>query len=217
MKFRCFLCVSILFFVCCSNKLSLNKPIIIDKNLIKAYEELDKSEKIKRSALLFQNGLSAGNCESYADLKSESEIVETVNNQLVKSEYLVCDALKILSDAKVFSGAVKTELMGQQLLNKLDLRSFPNSLHRLTDDNSFTLGSLFASDSVANETSVKYETEDWIITIKVVAVVLLNGNEDEDWVVQLADESKSGNYRNYENLIIYDPIKSDYFKAKSNS
>jgi hypothetical protein len=216
MKFRCILWVLTVFGVCCcSTNYRSKEHMILDKDLLQAYEDLDKSNTINRSPLLFQSSFSADDCESYTKMRSSSEIVETVNNQLVKSEYLVCDALRILSESKMISGAVNSELKGQQLLNKLDLRSFPNSLHRLANDSSFTLSSLFASSSVADKISVKYETADWILTIKVVAVVLLNSNADEDWVVQLADESKAGNYRNYQTLIIYDPLVSDFFSAKA--
>ncbi len=186
----------------------------MDENLMAAYKEFDKSNKAIRSPLLFSSGASVNNCDSYMKLISRGEIVEAVNNKLVKSEYLVCDALRVLSQAARFTGKIDTESVGLRLLDNLDLRYFPNSLGRLADEDSFTLKALFPKNSVANEATVTLDTADWMLTIKVVAVVLANNNTTEDWVIQLADESKSGNYRSYETLLIYDPVLSDVLKAE---
>lgn len=93
----------------CSNSDSLHEHVIMDENLMAAYKEFDKSNKAIRSPLLFSSGASVNNCDSYMKLISRGEIVEAVNNKLVKSEYLVCDALRVLSQAARFTGKIDTE------------------------------------------------------------------------------------------------------------
>lgn len=72
---------------------------------------------------------------------------------------------------------------------------------------------LFPDNASANGYTATFDSDDWVITLHVVAVVDANGNADNDWVLHLADESKTGTYKNYQTLLIYDPLRSQVFKA----
>jgi len=67
------------------------------------------------------------------------------------------------------------------------------------------LAALYSDRGSSNATIAKIDNEDWSITLKVVPAARLNDNEVDDWIVWLTDESKTGNYRNYQTLVIYDP------------
>jgi hypothetical protein len=190
------------------------KKSIIDKSLHDAYIDYNKSIKKGRSALLFEDEYSVSNCSTYFELSDKKNILETVNNQIVKSEYLVCDALKIISSSKIYSGNIDKTQIGIDLLTKLDIRSFPNSLTRMAEDGLFTLRDILPDQSFSKSASVVYESDDWFFSLYVVAVLNINNNLWQDWVVFLSDESKSGNYRNYATLIIYDPENNETLKAE---
>ena len=198
---------------CASSNDHLKKNII-DKSLLNAYIDYNKSIKKGRSVLLFEDEYSASNCSTYFELSGKKNILETINNQVVKSEYLVCDALKIISSSKIYSGNTDTTQVGIDLLTKLDFRSFPNSLARMAEDNSFTLHDILPDQSLSKSASVLYESDDWFFSLRVVAIVNINNNPWQDWIVFLSDESKSGNYRNYATLIIYDPENNETLKAE---
>ncbi len=216
MKYRCIVYVLVLGFIfsCSNEKVPNDERAILKESILDAYKNFDESFSMKRSPLLFVGGGAADNCESYFDMALKYKISETIRNMQVKSEYLICDALKIISDSPNVPVSISTSSIGLKLLSGLDLRTFPNSLSRLVDESSYTLKSLFSKDAKANGSVAVVDTEDWVITLDVVAVVQVNSNSIFDWVVQFSDESKSGNYRSYETLIIYDPEGSDVLHAK---
>lgn len=199
----------------CTNKNFQDTPYIHNQQLSSSYKSFDNSFKKTRSKLSFSSGQTATNCETYFDLYSKHNIDENIHNQLVKSEYLLCDALKILSySSGVSRKGVSVSHMGEELLSKLDLRSFPSSLRRAGSEESHTLKALYPQHTSFTDTVAKLDAEDWTFTLEVVAVASINGNSIPDWIIWVLDESKSGNYRGYSTLIIYDPVQQhDKFKA----
>jgi hypothetical protein len=207
-------CAFIVFFlVSCKNGADSTKKEIVDSDLYDAYINFGSSIKQKRNVLVFDGGGAADNCNAYLELSSEVEILESINNQIIKSEYLICDALHILSNSETYTRNVDRNKIGEALLMKLDLRSFPNSFSIMTEDNSYTLSHIFPDQSLSIGSSVLYESSDWLFHLRVVAVVNINNNSNPDWIIQLSDESKLGNYRNYSTLVIYDTESSEVLKA----
>ena len=201
-------------FSCANEKIPNDGGSILAESILDAYRDFDESFSMKRSPLLFVGGEVADSCESYFDRMLKYTISEAIGNMQVKSEYLLCDALKIIWESPDVPTNVSTSSVGLRLLSSLDLRTFPNSLSRLVDENSYTLKSLFPKNIQSNGPVAIVDTDDWIITLEVVAVVQVNNNSVFDWIVQFSDESKSGNYRSYETLIIYDPERADILQAK---
>ncbi len=198
----------------CSNiKSHNNGPVILKESILEAYKNFDKTLILERSQLLFGEGKLANNCNSYFDIFEKYKISETIHNQMVKSEYLICDALKIISKSPKTSENINVSSIGNRLLSSLDLRTFPNSLNRVADEKSYTLKSLFPQNVEANDAVAILDIEDWTITLEVVAVARINDNVPGDWIVQFSDESKAGNYRSYATLVIYDPEKNNTLHA----
>ncbi len=130
-------------FSCANEKISNDGGSILAESILDAYRDFDESFSMKRSPLLFVGGGAADNCESYFDMALKYKISETIHNMQVKSEYLICDALKVISDSPNVPASIRTSSIGLKLLSGLDLRAFPNSLSRLVDESSYTLESLF--------------------------------------------------------------------------
>ena len=202
------------FLVSCANTKILDSHIIPNKALSEAYKNFNDNFKKTRSSLSFNGGSLATNCQTYHELATKYEIEETINNQLTKSEYLLCDALKILStSSKISTENINISNRGEALLSKLDLRSFPSSLNRMSDKNTHTLKSLHPQQTKFVGNVAEFSTEDWSFILEVVAVTKINDNDIPDWVIWVVDESKQGNYRGYSTLIIYDPENQDNFKG----
>jgi hypothetical protein len=175
---------------------------------------IDESLKHKRSKLLFSGDQEANDCNSYFELASKHRIEESIHNQQVKSEYLICDALKILSNASGLSvEKVKKIDLGDEILSKLDLRSFPSSLSRVGSETLHTLKALYPGQTSYVDNVAELQTEDWAFTVEVVALARINDNSTPDWIVWVFDESKSGNYRGYSTIILYDPDEQEVFSA----
>lgn len=212
MKQAVFFCLLCFLIVSCSLYDNTDNYNILDSTVKSSYVNLKESNVSTKSILLFDNGQSASDCISYLKLTENAKILETVGNQLVKSEYLLCDTLSAISRFELYPEKTQHKL-GEMLLNNLDLRTFPNSLSRLTDDNTFTLKKLFPEQSGASVNAASYESEDWVLTLKVVAILNANNNDIEDWLLQIADESKTGNYRNYATFLVYDIETDKILKA----
>ena len=179
-----------------------------------SYKNFDNAFKKTRNKLLFNGDLVANDCNSYFELTSKYDVEESIHNQQVKSEYLICDALNILSNSSgIYSEKVSDLDLGEELSSKLDLRSFPSSLNRASDERSHTLKSLYPGQTTSIDNVVELQSEDWAFTMEVVALARINDNASPDWIVWVLDESKSGNYRGYSTLIVYDPEEQESFKA----
>ena len=200
---------------CTHNPSAQNSAYILDHELSRSFQHIEASLTTKRPALLFSNHQFADNCQSYFSLLSEYELEESIQNQLVKSDYLMCDALNILSSSHGILDQVESEEMGKALMTQLDLRTFPSSLKRAASESSYTLHSLQPDHTSAQGHVAEFESEDWALTLTVVAVAQINHNTTPDWVVWVSDESTSGNYRAYSTLIIYDPGKKGALQAKT--
>jgi major membrane immunogen (membrane-anchored lipoprotein) len=215
MKFNIYFSFLCLFILAgCSSGSSQEIQYILNETLELSYEDIDNSLKKNRSKLLFDNGKVAKNCKSYFLLNSKNAVDESIHNQQVKSEYLICDALEILSNSS-WEGKKKANSLhlGEQLQSKLDLRTFPSSLNRSSSKETHTLKSMFPGQTKFSDNLVELQTEDWAFTIEVVALARINDNSFPDWILWVLDESKSGNYRGYSTLVIYDPEKQKEFKG----
>lgn len=197
----------------CSSALK-QSPIILDDALSQALVKLDESMSEERTQLQFHEGRDVNTCESYILESSKRGLVESVNNQLVKSEYLICDALNLLADSNAaFTEGDNNTNIGELLQTKLDLRSFPSSLNRMSSEESHTLSSLFPDKVSTSGNIAELETDDLVFILRVVAITQLDDNSIPDWVVWVSDESKSGNYRGYSTLLLYDPQEQQRYAA----
>lgn len=157
----------------------------------------------KRAAIAFNSGTTAQTCGEYLRLIAESTLKEDVNNQLAKGEYLLCEVLAMVGDKKLTVGR-QDATFGQTLATRLDLRSFPSSLFQMLDVQKYSLSQLNAKTVKVESTAVTYETGDWHYRLELVATLDVNNNGKTDWVLWLADEAKSGNYRQYQTLVVQD-------------
>lgn len=180
---------------------ALQRPAVFDK---------------KRAALTFDSGAVAQNCGDYLRLIATSPIKEDVANQLAKSEYLLCDVLALIRHQKLATGT-QDVAFGTALATRLDLRSFPSSLAPMLDERRFSLDRLDRAAVQIEPTAAVYETKDAHYRLEVVATMDLNNNAKTDWVLWLADEARTGNYRQYQTLIIYDVSDSGYLRAELSS
>jgi hypothetical protein len=195
------------------NSLSLaacqaNRPVapaimVYDDTLVPLLQDYTGAINQKRATLEFATGEKAGDCASYIQMSKTTSLKEDVNNQLVKSEYLVCDVLALIGK-RGFNAGGKGAEFGKVLATRLDLRSYPSSLAQMVDDNKNTLAQLDAKLLITKPAAVIYETTEWHYQLKLVAVSDLNNNAKPDWLIWLADETKNGNYRNYQTLVAYD-------------
>lgn len=185
---------------------------ILNQKLANSHQQYEETMKADRSAISFSMNQTAQNCSTYLALVESNKLDESVHNQLAKSEYLVCDVLGILSAKRVKYEAYGT-LFGKSLAQKLDLRSFPSSLYRVCDENKHTLRALFPDEIKTSDNRLDFETDDWNFTLEVVGVAHVNDNDQPDWIVWVADESKFSNYRSYSTIVIFDPKNKNKYLA----
>lgn len=196
----------------CDASNDVSKPAMVYKaEAILALKNRQDTYNKRRVAIEFESGTKVETCGAYIQLVGETILKEDVNNQISKSEYLICDLLAIVGNKKIEEGG--NTGYGERLATGLDLRSFPSSLFQSLDENKYTLTHFGATELQVGNVFVIYETPDWRYKVEVIASLDINHNDKADWVIWLSDEAKNGNYRQYETIIAYDVADVGVFSA----
>jgi len=180
-----------------------------------ALQDLKQALLAPRTPLAFDNGTTAENCAQYLNQLSAGQPEESVHGAAIRAEYLVCDAVRFIANEPFTLGTDTAPSHGAKaLFERLDLRSFPSSLRNRADAQRLTLKQLLASAQVTmTPTSVEGETDEQVFSLHIAAVVnrpASSGNvktRQSEWIVWVADEMKSGNYRSYRTLIVRPPTQ----------
>ena len=163
-----------------------------------------------RTALPFDNGGVANNCAQYSHLLSTSAPDESTRSAEIRSEYLVCDAVRMVGTQPfIVTQAALPAHAAKALYERLDLRTFPSSLRNRADGPTHTLKTLLALGKVTmTQDTVEVETGTQFFSLKIVGVVSRPATEaggerlQTEWIVWVGDELKDGNYKTYRTLIV---------------
>jgi hypothetical protein len=176
-------------------------PILVDPTILPEVSARASTWNQPRTTITFAGG-EASNCAGYDRLKNTG-IVEEVSNQLVKSEYLICDVLGKMAKSVAVEPMALDEHFGEALAQRLDLRSFPSSLGQRLDDEHNTLSDLFDARQLKIEPrGVEVSSNGWSYGLKVVLVGDIDQNGSTDWLIWFSDEASGGNYRDYATLMV---------------
>lgn len=170
----------------------------------------------QRSALVFENGNVASTCNAYLHQSAQSTLIESTSNALAKSEYLICDGLRLLGESLPAKNSMRSESeRAAELVRRLDMRSFPSSLRMRADGASYTLAQIVPDQVETDGNAVQVSLDGAFLRLEVVAEVRVDSNADNDWIVWLVDEATDGNYRNYQTLIIPDVARNPVLQASA--
>jgi len=180
-----------------------------------ALHDIKKTLSTPRTPLAFDNGATASNCAQYSNLLPTSSPDESVRNAEIRAEYLVCDAVRLISsDPFLVGNRLLPAHAAKALFERLDLRSFPSSLRNRADGQSYTLKSLLAPGTVkTTRNAVEIETSEQFFSLQIVGVVrrpVTGGRmktRPDEWIVWIGDEIKDGNYKSYRTLIVTPPSR----------
>ncbi len=187
---------------------TINVVSVSNPELISALQDVKEALMKRRTPLLFENGETVNNCSEYTDLLFDMKPTETVRNSEIRSEYLICDSMRIISSNPFRMQRKKvSDSLVKELFEKLDLRSFPSSLRNTTTDEKFTLKALVNAKVKPQDSTLEVDTATNSFRMEVVAVVQQGKNLPQVWIVWMADEVKGGNYKSYRTLIVNRPAK----------
>lgn len=163
-----------------------------------------------RTALPFDNGGVANNCAQYSHLLFTSAPDESTRSAEIRSEYLVCDAVRMVGTQPfIVTQAALPAHAAKALYERLDLRTFWSSLRNRADGPTHTLKTLLALGKVTmTQDTVEVETGTQFFSLKIVGVVSRPATEaggerlQTEWIVWVGDELKDGNYKAYRTLIV---------------
>lgn len=190
-------------FSCSSEKEPSAGTHVFNTTVSSSLNNFKQSFNSKKTELQFDSGIKVDNCNTYSKEVKKSRVTEDVNNQAVKSEYLLCDVLELLRN-KSFLEMKSNADINNVIANKLDLRTFPSSFGPRLDDKNYTIKSIAGADLIVKSNNVTYETADWNFKLELIATTDINSNKKYDWIIWVVDESKTGNYRAYQTVILYD-------------
>lgn len=183
--------------------------------LATALQDLKTTLSTPRTPLVFDNGSAASNCAEYSNLLAVHAPDESVRNAEIRAEYLVCDAVRWISNEPfLVEKHTLPPTAAKTLFERLDLRSFPSSLHNRANGQSHTLKTLLASGAVkTTRDTVEVETDEQFFTLQIAGVVSRPVSKDgvstsqTEWIVWVGDEMRLGNYKSYRTLIVRPPSK----------
>lgn len=184
-----------------------------------ALSHREKTLRNKRPTLTWQNGNSVDNCRDYLTGKTQGlKLAPTTDNRITASHYQVCAALALLKPKiRLQPSKQQTQqatTFGNRLAHDLDLHTFPSSLGPRLTQKKHTLASLFPHRISVNGPQAVVDTPNWYRSLTVLAVADVDGDGTADWLVRYVDESAHGTYRQYDTLVIHDPVTSDRLKAE---
>jgi hypothetical protein len=207
----------LLSLIVCVGCASVAKPgdlDVLNAGLRDAFARYDQTLVAQRPALHFASGRTVQDCADYLVERRSVAIDEAVNNRIVAQEYLVCDAVALLREASpVGRSAYRPDSYGRDLLRRLDLSGFASSLRPLIGDGQVTLAELPDVAAHVEAHAVTVETADWRYRFEVVADIDSKAGEHE-WLVWFSDEARKGNYRNYETLVVRNPVSMGRLTAR---
>lgn len=198
----------------CLALVSCRQPPLVkaQNDVVVALSSRQKVMEQSRTLLGFAAG-EARSCQSYAELRGKP-LLESISNQLAKSEYLLCDVLLAVTGQSVVEPLQETGDNAAELASRLDFRSFPSSLGPRVGDTSLVLNKLFPGAIQLTHNEALAQSEDWSFRLQLVAIADVDGNGHNDWLVWVADEARNGNYRSYFTLLIRDVPSSGLLQAE---
>jgi hypothetical protein len=197
---------TLLFMFACGHQATENALatiLIVDEKLEEAYRDAHAAMTEERTPIEFQGGKFATDCSSYIELKHSHRLAEGTNNQIIKGEYLVCEALDLLEAAKTSDIAPPISL--ESLYTKLDLRTFPSALRPQLQGDIKTLEQLSGSIVESTRNRLTVDVNGVQTTFMLAAIADVNGNGEDNWILWMAQTIAEGNYHNYQTLTITAP------------
>ena len=176
---------------------------ILSHRVTVAWHQIGTTMRSPRLPLRFESGEVVRDCKDYLEQRKHAEVAEGVNNRIAMQDYLICDTMAVLAADGGVVERPSNDDFGEQLRDRLDLSSFPSSLHQLALDYP-VLADLKAMTVHADGPAVVAESADWFFKLEVVALADVNHDGHPDWIVWLTDEARGGNYRDYAVLVIPD-------------
>ena len=182
---------------------SANLVDISNSDLFHGLQDIVKVLRADRTEFSFENGQSSTNCIEYLNLLTISPPSEAVRNSEIRSEYLVCDSVRIISSEPFIAREKKLpKVVTKALFENLDLRTFPSSLRNRTDDTKNTLKALLQGKVTFQGSELQVETSGNFFKLEVVGVVHRGATPTPEWVVWVTDEVKGGNYKSYRTIVV---------------
>ena len=184
----------------CDQQPDSNTITVFDPDLAAAFERRETTLATPRPAIRFQDGFVADSCNAYLEHREASDVSETVDNQLIKSEYVVCELLALIGSNEVtYSSYSKDREIADKLKSGLDLTAFPSSLAQIVSEDHQFPTSLEALEFKLETlpAGLRISRDQQSLSITVVAAGDVDGDGRTDWIVTLSDEILEATYRDY--------------------
>ena len=190
---------------CSSGESPDNDYLWLDPDVQQKVQNSFEEIMISRPQVKFSNGGTASNCEQY--FRHEGGVAETAANYAARSNYLVCDALKL---AETWPPKSDVKLLDQDLslCSSLNLASFKHSLRPRIETENATLTQLFGAEAVDGVNTCTVQGEERNFVLNAVLLVKEPEKPKKMWV-WVIDEILDATYRSYEAVwFVFDESKS---------
>lgn len=169
----------------------------------------------RRSPMEFQSGRVVQNCADFLAESKRSRLVGSIDNERERYQYAICDFLGVLEDANWTTPTAKNiGGYGKALSERLDLRSFPSSLHQRVTDERYLPIHLWGDATKTTKYVAEAELPNWYYRAEVVAEADVDHDGRSDWIVWWVDDAQGPTYLSVGVLIISAPTETGLLRAK---
>ena len=188
-------------------------PLVLDQQLGEVLKDRAPVLAKKRRPLRFVSGTVVERCAEYSAARCSSTLQESESNEAAIDDYVVCDQLALLQTARAARRAGPKN-RGEVLSRRLDLRSFRSSLKQRLDERTFVLQKLWRPAPRVDARQAVGQSADWKFVLAVDAVLDVDGDGREDWLVSVTDRSLEASYDSRQLLIVRAPGTPGLLRAE---
>lgn len=154
------------------------------------------------------------NCADFVKSIPSWDVREGINNMRVASDYQSCVARAIFAQAHPSRKTAFRKNFPKLIYRKLDLTSFPSSLHNRTEKTQWSISTLGMKVKKQSETSVIFSPAGWQYRFDLLAKGDFNRDGNEDLLVRFIDQATEGNYYAVKMLVLSKSIRKDIWSAQ---
>jgi hypothetical protein len=188
-------------------------PLVLDQQLAEVLADRAAVLAKKRRPLRFDSGTEVDSCTTYAAARCSSTLQESESNEAAVDDYVVCDQLALLQTTRAARQAGPKN-RGDVLSRRLDLRTFRSSLKQRLDERTFVLQTLWRPAPRVDARQAVGQSADWKFVLAVDAVIDVDGDGREDWLVSVTDRSLEASYDSRQLLIVRAPGTPGLLRAE---
>lgn len=207
-----------LLLAACLQPATSSEAIVFGQAVPTQLDKVQADYSLERPKIKFENGITVTSCDSYLKALQNSEVLAVTSERRIESEYQSCEALRrLLSEGKrgtevAIAKSSEYDDLANRLCQRLDLTTFSHSLRPQMLDGMRTVKDVLKTPTDKKGKACLFKDDSMRFELRPVVQFQAENLNDQYLIVWLTDEITSGNYIDYQSLLIK-MNEEDYWQA----